>query len=327
MKRILLTLTVSAVFSSLFAQTGNNPFAKLGYKKHIMYTSSKGEFEEFHDMDDVVEIGSALFNTKTNQIVGFIDEQQEETEVASATAAMSIDPLCEKYYWITPYAFCSNNPIRFVDPDGREVVISGALSDEALRQLQARAGTSITLSRNAESGKISYTANTKKELTGNAKLMAGMIDNSSITVNLQTTDSKKASTGQQLVGGAFMGNKVTTDANGNKTVEAFQEINPNFLGAVDEYIGTSGKMIMHEATEAYEGAKISQETGESSKNSNSISSVYPQAHKQATKQHEIFARYYDKDGNIIYPKLGLGAAKVEYYVLKNGVEKIIQTNP
>ena len=28
------------------------------------------------------------------------------------------DPLSEKYYGISPYAFCNNNPINFVDPDG-----------------------------------------------------------------------------------------------------------------------------------------------------------------------------------------------------------------
>jgi RHS repeat-associated protein len=32
-----------------------------------------------------------------------------------------IDPLCEKYYNISPYAYCANNPVRFVDPDGREI--------------------------------------------------------------------------------------------------------------------------------------------------------------------------------------------------------------
>ena len=35
----------------------------------------------------------------------------------------SVDPLCEKYYWISPYAYCLNNPVRFTDPDGREVDI------------------------------------------------------------------------------------------------------------------------------------------------------------------------------------------------------------
>ena len=28
------------------------------------------------------------------------------------------DPLSEKYYGISPYAFCNNNPVNFVDPDG-----------------------------------------------------------------------------------------------------------------------------------------------------------------------------------------------------------------
>ena len=29
------------------------------------------------------------------------------------------DPLCEKYYHISPYAYCAGNPVNFVDPDGR----------------------------------------------------------------------------------------------------------------------------------------------------------------------------------------------------------------
>jgi RHS repeat-associated protein len=32
----------------------------------------------------------------------------------------SIDPLAEKYPWLSPYAFANNNPIRYVDWDGRD---------------------------------------------------------------------------------------------------------------------------------------------------------------------------------------------------------------
>ena len=31
-----------------------------------------------------------------------------------------MDPMAEKYYSISPYAYCANNPVRFVDPDGRD---------------------------------------------------------------------------------------------------------------------------------------------------------------------------------------------------------------
>ena len=29
-----------------------------------------------------------------------------------------VDPLCEKYYDVSPYAYCANNPVRYIDPDG-----------------------------------------------------------------------------------------------------------------------------------------------------------------------------------------------------------------
>ncbi len=31
------------------------------------------------------------------------------------------DPLAEKYYDLSPYAFCNNNPVNFVDPDGEAI--------------------------------------------------------------------------------------------------------------------------------------------------------------------------------------------------------------
>ena len=37
---------------------------------------------------------------------------------------MTMDPLCEKYYNISPYAYCGNNPVRYVDPDGNKIVDS-----------------------------------------------------------------------------------------------------------------------------------------------------------------------------------------------------------
>ena len=36
---------------------------------------------------------------------------------------MTMDPLAEKYYHISPYVYCAGNPVNLVDPDGKEIWI------------------------------------------------------------------------------------------------------------------------------------------------------------------------------------------------------------
>jgi RHS repeat-associated protein len=39
------------------------------------------------------------------------------------SAWLSTDPLQEKYPRVSTYAYCLNNPVRYIDPDGRDAVL------------------------------------------------------------------------------------------------------------------------------------------------------------------------------------------------------------
>ena len=45
-------------------------------------------------------------------------DSQARMYYAPIMRTTTMDPLAEKYYHISPYAWCGNNPIAFVDPDG-----------------------------------------------------------------------------------------------------------------------------------------------------------------------------------------------------------------
>ncbi len=239
----------------------------------------------------------------------------------------TVDPLAEKYYSWSPYAYVMNNPLKYIDPDGKAIIVSGALSKRALQELQSAAGSSITLTI-ADDGNICYTKNIEEKLLFNAAKIVEIIDNNSIFIDLKTINGGLTSTNNLFVGGAFMGNEVYSDRNGNKTVVASQEINPNVLGAADKHIGTPGSLTMHELTEAYIGAQNSQKSGSSAppatgSNANNSKSPYTQAHDKASFQNPIFERMYDSEGNITTDVNS--AVRVEWFVKSiTNKDKVIQ---
>ncbi len=239
----------------------------------------------------------------------------------------STDPMWHKYPHLTPYNYCANNPVMLVEPDGRKIVISGILSRVALAQLQAIVGDSINLNMDSE-GNVTYSLNNDKRLKGNAKLIAKVIDDNSISVNLMTTNGHQTSSGNYFTGGAFLENNVSHDENMNIQVEAYQLVNPNVLGLADERTNTMGKMMLHEITKAYEGAKISQkeDVGVGPATASELAdpnSVYNRSHRKATAQTSVFRQFYDskcqKTDDINK------ATKVEWYMIKNGKQQVIRT--
>jgi hypothetical protein len=191
--------------------------------------------------------------------------------------------------------------------------------------MKIRIGNDVKLSLSGNNY-LCYNILGKGHLNKYSKNIIEMIDNSNITVDMTATDKITTSNGALLVGGAFMGNNVELDVNGDVvSTTAYQEVNPQVLEKADTY-STKGTFIMHELTEAYEGAKISSETKVSSPNSHSHGSVYKKAHNKASYQPPVYSRYFDKDGNMIQNMNG--CVKVEWYVKpykESKDETIIQT--
>jgi hypothetical protein len=138
MKKIPLLLIVILSAIEIFAQDGN-PFAEYGYYFPVV-TATNGRFQEIHDNEEIVVIGTVLFHTIADTVVGeFVPDTailQIEPQTVGICRFLTPDPLAEKYYHISPYAYCANNPVKYIDPDGRDFYV--AFHGEGSRELFER---------------------------------------------------------------------------------------------------------------------------------------------------------------------------------------------
>ena len=233
------------------------PFLKYGLNVKVA-TLSNGRYPEFFANDSLRRIGSVVYNTRLRHIAYLLPGDslvgRPRPEVTSRW--FSPDPLAKKYLFLSPYVYVDNNPIRYKDPDGREIV--------------GMDGKPVTYSRDAESGKFSFSANASKATLriGNALLNAGGVGteqlnkliSSDVKVTLKVSQEDKMGTNGKPQRGGTVLTKVSEGKDGKFKAEAAtitiyeKSVNKTADAAgydrAGVFAGTSGHEIDHATNQA-----------------------------------------------------------------------------
>ncbi len=86
-------------------------------------TLSKGKYQEIFTNDTIQQIGSVYFNRVTGEVVGEVERDSLYFPADVSSRWWSVDPLAEVMPEQSPYNYAFNNPIKYIDPDGRIPII------------------------------------------------------------------------------------------------------------------------------------------------------------------------------------------------------------
>ena len=98
-----------------------------------------------------------------------------------------MDPLCEKYYSVSPYAYCLNNPVKNIDPDGRKVRIYPENQKQVLGYINKVAQGTFAVDKNGYLY-LAKASNTKGYSATYTKSLLNAIKNEDKTINIYISD-------------------------------------------------------------------------------------------------------------------------------------------
>ncbi|MBE6256557.1 MAG: RHS repeat-associated core domain-containing protein [Prevotella sp.] len=163
------------------------------------------------------------------------------------------DPMAEKYYHLSPYAYCANNPVRYIDEHGDSISITGiiqygkALNTNILQSVisdwQTISGLTLSISEN---GNIDYAKDENgKAIVSSSQKNGKTIENGSQAARdllIKTIDAKETITFQ---GGRSTANVSGTNMIGINLKQMTALINGTSKGLDNRTMGW-GMTLLHE---------------------------------------------------------------------------------
>ena len=199
---------------------------------------------------------------------------------------LSVDPMSDKYPSMSPYTYCANNPVKLVDPDGRDIYVDGDASEDLPKALSTK---NVTYSL-ASDGSLTSSGKPK---TYREHLLNRIINDHSIRVNLTAQNSTDFSiNGKECTtrGGAFLGNSFfigpTEFGKEPLLINTFQLISFNGLNTEFDNGKDIRNTIIHEISESYYGGRISIKLRQEAPPAyyGIKNKIYDRAHRRAPRQ-------------------------------------------
>lgn len=157
-----ITFTENKLYNTTLQN--QNPYSIFGSDGILLTTEYEGKREYKPDITNKdktssltkldTQTGIATLSDKNGKIL-----TQKQPDTKEKARWLSVDPLSEKYYDLSPYNYCGNSPLRYVDLTGTEMA-------EYIEVTINSNGTYTVVQGTADSDKNIYIINKEGERTG-----------------------------------------------------------------------------------------------------------------------------------------------------------------